>query len=146
MKRILFALAFLLGLPALALSASFTITFTAGQDTTIQTRIIPAVNTQNCARFGLPPSCTSAQLVTRGCVAVAFPAKNYNTCTIYTADATGEGIFLQDDANRQIVFRFVSLFNTDADSFLVACRGRTLAQQNQICVDAGLASGCNPCP
>ena len=146
MKRILFALLLALALADSALAASFTITYTAAQDTTIQTRIIPGVNTTKCASFGLPPTCTSAQLVTRGCVAVAFPAKNYLACTIYTADAAGEGVFLQDESNRIIVDRFLQLGLTDFNVFRTSCLVATAAQKAQACTDVGAPATCNPCP
>lgn len=140
------ALGFLIAYALTVLAATFNVTYTAGQDTTIQTRLIPLVNTANCARFGQVPGCSSANLVTGGCVAVAFPSKSMNTCTIYTTNAAGEATFLQDELNQRLVDRFTGLNAGDAVSFFTACQGRTLAQQNQICVDAGLASGCNPCP
>lgn len=145
MKRIVLALVALV-IASTAQAASFTVTYTAAQDTVIQTRVIPAANTAKCATFRLGPSCTSANLVTNGCVTAVFPSKNLRACVIYTLDATGEGLFLQDESNRALVERFILLNNIGADIFIAACRGRTAAQQDQICVDAGLASGCNPCP
>lgn len=146
MKRFLLS-AVLAALPSLALAGTFTITYTTAQDTVIQTRIIPFVNTGKCAGFGLPASCTSAQLVTRGCVVVAFPAKNVNACTIYTLDAAGEQALLQDDSNRIVVDRFLQLGNSDNSVFLTGCSTWTAAQKQAACLAGpGVPATCNPCP
>jgi hypothetical protein len=129
-----------------ALAASFSLTYTAAQDTQIQTKLIPLVNTANCAKRGLGPLCTSANLVTKGCVAVAFPAKNMNVCTIYTADAAGEAIYLKDTLDAALVTQLAKLNAANTVTFQAACRARTPAQQDAVCVANGQAAGCNPCP
>jgi len=141
-----FLLAVALTWTARVLAAAFTVNFTAGQDTTIQTRLIPLVNTANCTRYGRAPGCTSANLVTGGCVAVAFPSKNLNTCTIYTADAAGETVFLQDELNQRLVDRFAGLNAGDTTGWQSACRAGTPTQQQNACTAVGLPATCNPCP
>lgn len=141
-----FILAFGLSWVGNALAAAFTVNFTAAQDTQLQTKMIPLVNTAKCAGRGLASNCTSANLVTAGCVAVAFPTVGYNTCTIYTLDVAGETAFLQDELNARLMDRFTQLNVVNTISFSTACKALTLTQQNTLCTDAGLASGCNPCP
>jgi hypothetical protein len=128
-------------------AASFPVVYTTAQDTTIQTRVIPFVNAENCAKRSLGPNCNAAQLVQRGCVAVPFPQRNHNVCTIYTPDAAGEALFLKDQLDAKLVTYIVRLNVGDENVFKGACRAGTPAQRTATCATYGIpAAQCNPCP
>lgn len=147
MKRhLLRALLVVLLVVARAEAANFTLTYTTAQDTQIQTRLIPLYNKAHCAKFGLGASCTSAQLVTAGCVAVVFKTVTIDSCTIFTQDATGEGLFLQEIANQQLADIFSQLVSSDNVDFCTSWKTLTTTQQNTQCTTQGLPNGCSPCP
>ena len=145
MKKILVAL--VLSIPASARAAGHTITYTTPQETAIQTRLLPLINTAKCASRGLGPSCNSAALVANGCVAVAFPSVKplYNTCTIYTLDAAGIDAYLQDRANKALVDDFIALNNSDSAAYITPCNASSAAAKANACAAVGAPATCNPC-
>ncbi len=146
-----------------ALAATYNVTFTAGQDTVIQTQLIPLINSQKCLRFGLATNCTSANLVTAGCITAALTKTAFEACTIYTTDVSGETALNQDELSYHYLDKFKALNAQNAISFQQACRldavsTATNAQCAAVslsngcvrgdvdCVLHGLSVGCNPCP
>lgn len=150
-------------LATVALAATYNITFSAGQDTVIQTQLIPLVNSQKCLRFGLPTNCTSANLVTAGCVTAALTKTAFEACTIYTTDVSGETALNQDELSYHYLDKFKVLNAQNAISFQQACKldavstatnaqcaavslSNGCARGDVDCVLHGLSAGCNPCP
>jgi hypothetical protein len=132
-------------LAGVALAATFNVTFSAGQDTVIQS-FLPLLNSEKCLRFGLPTNCSSANLVTKGCVAASLTRNNFEACTIYTIDSTGEGLMLQDEVSYRLLETSKRLNLVNQTSFLQTCKAGNQALQDSICTAAGLSAGCNPCP
>src|SRR6185503_13168142 len=107
------AVAVLLIVAGVAYAANWTVTFTNPQDTYIQTKLIPYLNAESCKRYKQAPGCTSSNLVSGGCVAVALSTSGFRACTIYSADATGETALNQDELNYRYVERFIQLRNSN---------------------------------
>jgi hypothetical protein len=157
MKTRGFAIGMLLGLLASAsllwaASLSFNIT-TAGQDTYIQTSILPIANKDLCAKYGLGSSCTAGQLTTAGCVAIAASAITkrslaYQNCTPFTLDATGQANHAADMYAKDII----ALIERDKIATVVsACanfKALAAGAQNTICASLGApvpATSCDIC-
>lgn len=132
--------------------------FTAAQDTIIVAKVIPAYNRQHCSLWGRASGCTSANLVTGGCVvknvcqAIGLPAGtpctnlstlNVESCVIYTADATGEDLMLQELANKDLVSTYMGGQSFAGSDFRSGFRAASQANQDAACVAAGLAAGCD---
>lgn len=153
MKVTLYVLALLL-VANLASAATMTgaVTTLAAQDTFIQTVVIPSVNTARCAQFRLPSSCTSAQLVTNGCIAVAFNTLSkatvgtFQSCTIYTQDATGENNLAADELSIKIQDRIFQELSNDVTASCAAFKAATQANRDSICTTLGRPAGCRICP
>lgn len=145
-KRVTVPALVAIALAASAYAANWTVTFTAGQDTYIQTKLIPFLNAQSCAKYKQAPGCSSANLVTGGCVAQALSTAGYRACTIYTLDAAGETALNQDELNYRYVQRFFELNSFNVSAFKAACSAGNQTLQDAVCTAAGLSAGCNPCP
>lgn len=120
-----------------AAALSFNIT-TAGQDTYIQSNILPVANRDLCARFGLVATCTASQLTTAGCVATAFSTVGkrslvYQNCTPFTLDASGQALHAADMYARDLI----AIIERDKISTIVAActnfKALSTANQNTIC-------------
>jgi hypothetical protein len=125
--------------------------YTAGQSTAIQTQLIPRYNADHCQRFGLPPSCTSSDLVTAGCTVQTIKSIVLDSCAIFTQDVTGEAAILKEVANAGLIATFNRLITNDNASYNSAECSRfkalSVANQNSECSLRGLPSGCaGPCP
>lgn len=137
----------------LAFAGTSSLTYTAGQSTVIQNQLIPKYNADHCQRFGLPGSCLSTDLVTAGCNPATTTVKTVvqDSCTIFTADVTGEANFLKEVANIGLVTVYNRLIATDVGAYNAAecSRFKALSQvnQNTECTTRGLSAGCaGPCP
>jgi hypothetical protein len=128
------------------LAASFSVTYTTGQDTTVQTTVIPIRNRLKCRQYGLAATCTSANLASKGCAAFAFPSKNYNSCTIFTLDATGETALIQEVSDQGLIALIAQRDVLNHADFIAQCQTQTVTAQNAACTAVGAAAGCNPCP
>jgi hypothetical protein len=136
----------LLTLAGIAVAASFSVSYPAGQDTIIQTTIIPIRNRLKCRQFGLTAACTTANLATRGCVAFAFPNKNYNSCTIFTSDAAGETLLIQESSDKALLDLIAQRDVLNHADFIAQCQTQNQAAQNAACTAVGAPPLCNPCP
>ena len=143
MKKLLAVLIVLAAVPAFAGTSS--VTYTTGQSTAIQTKVIPALNAERCGNFGLSASCTSAQLVSAGCVVQLFKGVAVTGCTIYTENAAGEQALIQLLANQSLAAAFVKQNSLNEAAFKGACAAASGAAQDTVCTTVGLPSGCNPC-
>lgn len=148
MKKLSLLVLFLL--PSLAEAGNSTLVYTTAQSTAIQTRLIPRYNAEHCLAFALAPTCSSAELVSAGCVARVVRTVTIESCTIFTSNAAGELGFLQEVANQKLVSVFNQLIKTDGAAYSAAecVRFKALSPANQAteCTARGLASTCDPCP
>jgi hypothetical protein len=120
------------------------------QDTYIQQTLVPIANAAKCARYGLGPSCTSANLVSAGCVVIAFSTLTrenltFNACTIYTLDGTGANGLAAEKMAQAFADMVASELNNDVEGNCTAFKALTLAQRNQVCTDLGRPNGCRVC-
>jgi hypothetical protein len=125
-------------------------TTTGAQDTYVQTVLVPLANTAKCARFGLAANCTSANLVSAGCVAVAFStiARDsliYRDCTIFTQDSAGANALASEVLALRLVDIVTQELANDIDDSCVKFKALSLAQRNQVCTDLGKANLCRIC-
>jgi hypothetical protein len=146
---VLILFAMLLG--AFVYAGTSSLVYTAGQSTAIQTQLIPRYNADHCHRFGLPASCVTADLTTAGCTPTVIKTIPLDSCTIFTADVTGEAAILKEAANVGLVSVYNRLIADDNSSYQAAeCtrfKGLSGANQNTECNLRGLANGCSgPCP
>lgn len=137
----------LLGLASQSSAGNSTVTFTAAQSTAIQNRLIPNYNANHCAQFGLGSSCTSANLVTAGCVVKTFGpvavAITIDSCTIFTSNAAGEQSFHQERLNQSLVDSFNQRTSTDESARNTAYAGANQTSKDAVCVALGLpATNC----
>jgi hypothetical protein len=122
---------------------------TTGQDTYIQNTLVANANTAKCAKFGLGPSCTTANLATAGCVAVAFNtltkrnANTFQVCTIYTLDATGANALASEQMAQKIVDSLTHDLALDVAATNAAFDAATSTLQDNICSQLGRPAGCN---
>jgi hypothetical protein len=149
MKRLSLLIACLLA-PGAAFAGNSTLTYTTAQSTAIQTRLIPRYNADHCARFGLGPTCTTAELVTAGCTNVVRRTVTIESCTIFAQNATGEQAFLQEVANQELVTVFNKLIATQGSAYSTAqCNifnALSPAAKQADCTAHGLPTDCDPCP
>lgn len=143
---IVFGMGVALLLTGVALAANFTVTFSSGQDTQIQTRLVPMYNRFHCAQFGLGASCTTPNLTSAGCVAKVVKTVTVDSCTIFTQDSTGEGLFLQEMLNQKLADVFFQLNGTDAIDACANFKALSGSSQNAICSSLSLPNGCSICP
>lgn len=134
-----------------ALAGTSNLVYTAGQSTAIQSQLIPRYNTDHCTRFGLAPSCSSAELVSAGCTTQTVRTIVFDSCTVFTQDAAGEAAFLKEVANIGLVTVNNKLISNENAAYTAAecSRFKSLSQANQNteCTLRGLANGCSgPCP
>ena len=146
MRKSIVAVTLTVAIAGIAAAATFNVSYSAGQDTTVQTTIIPIRNRLKCRQFGLTATCTTANLTTRGCVAVAFPNPAYNSCTIFTLDATGETAMIQETSDKGLIDLIGQRDVLNHADFIAQCRTQNTTAQNAACTAVGAASGCNPCP
>lgn len=148
MKRTVVSL-FVLPLLLLAVESfagNVTITHTTAQSTTIQTTLIPSFNRAHCARFNLPGTCTTAQLVSAGCVNIVFKTVTTESCTIFTQDTTGEQAFLQERIDAELVNNFTQQVSEDITLTCAAWKAASQANKDTTCTTVGRPAGCNFCP
>ena len=132
--------------------------YTTAQDTIITTKVIPAYNRQHCATWGRASGCSSANLVTGGCVvktvcqAIGLPAGtacttlstiNVESCVIYTADATGEDAMLQEIANQHLVSVYQGGQAFAAVDFRTGFKAANQTNQDNACTAVGQSAGCD---
>lgn len=141
-KGAAFAVVMLLGLTSMASAGSVTITHTSPQSTSIQNRLIPRYNTAHCARFSLGASCTSANLVTAGCVAVVVKTLTVESCTIFTSNAAGEAAFAQETGDQKFADIFFQTESQERVIFDAALEAANQTQKDNICAILSLPSGC----
>lgn len=127
------------------------VTTTAAQDTFLQNNLIPAANAERCKKFGLSAGCTSGQLVSAGCVAVAFStltkatAGSFQSCTIYTQDAAGENAYAADELAQRVQDRFFQELAADIAANCASFKALSAGAQNTVCTDLGRPAGCRIC-
>lgn len=138
---------------AFAAAGNSTLSYTAAQSTAIQNQLIPRYNAEHCGRFSLPNGCTTSDLTTAGCNPANFTVKTvvYDSCTIFTSDATGEAAFLKEVANQGLVAVNNKLISIDVSNYnSAACTAFKAANQagkDALCTGFGLSAGCaGPCP
>lgn len=132
--------------------------YTAAQDTIITTKVVPAYNRQHCANYGKPSGCSSANLVTGGCVvknvcqALGLPAStactnlstlNVESCVIYTLDNTGEDAMLQETANQDLVRIYQSGQAYSSIDFRTGFKAASQGNQDSACTAVGLSASCD---
>ncbi len=146
-------------IPAVLHAVAHTVNFTAEQDTLIQTRLVPAYNRMHCAQYNRSAGCTSANLVSSGCVvrslctALGLPPAgaacttlaglNVESCVIYTANAAGEDLLLQELLSQDFARIYLESRNHARADFAAAFAAASGANQNSACTAIGLASGCD---
>lgn len=150
-KSVVLALIALFALTTTANTASVSISFTAGQNTYTQNTLIPQANNKRCAEYGLSQGCTSAQVVTAGCVAEPFSAVTktnlvFRSCTIYTQDAAGEALYHADQLYEFLVKKVSDDLAADVAASCAAFKALSGANQNAICTSLGRPNGCRICP
>jgi hypothetical protein len=123
-------------------AVAHTLTYTTGQDTAIQTVVIPIYNRKHCADFGLPAACTSAQLVTRGCVAKVVQTLTVDSCTIFTSNLAGQDLYLLEAANRAIINDYDKRAQFGAADFHAGFAAANQTNKDAACVAAGQPAGC----
>jgi hypothetical protein len=133
-------------------AASVSISFTAGQNTYVQTTIIPQANLLRCLQYGIisPPLCTTANVIAAGCVPAPFSAVNkknlvYRDCTIYTQDAAGEAAHDADRLYTAMVTQVSQDLDFDVTQSCQAFKSATLAVQQSNCTAVGRPIDCNFC-
>lgn len=131
----------------LAEAGNSTLTYTAGQSTAVQTTLIPKYNRASCAKFNLPATCTSAQLVSAGCTVKTVKTVIVDSCTIFTLDAAGEQAFHQETHNQKLADIFFQSSSIDSTDFCTTFKAMTVGQQNAVCAAMvpPLTAGCTPC-
>jgi len=149
-------------------AASYTLTYTAQQDTDIQTKLIPMVNRAKCTLYGLPTTCTTANLQAPGkcvtktvCQAAGLKAGSAactrwsteftDSCTIYAANATGQAAYLKEIANGDIAEAYFLATGFTVTDFCTQWDLMTPSVQDTTCTTAspgglGLPVNCRPCP
>lgn len=137
----------------LLLAGTSNLTYTAGQSTAIQNQLIPRYNRDHCDRYGAAFPCTSSDLVAGGCNAASNTIRTivYDSCAIFTQDATGEAAFLKEVANIGLVTVNNRLISSEVGQYQTAecSRFKALSQGNKDteCTLRGLTAGCSgPCP
>lgn len=166
MRKLLLAF-LLLAVPAFA--GSYTITTTAGQDTTL-TRAMTRANRQTCAAYGLGPSCTQTQARQEFCRRAQFggvttcvpdptstpqnpkpPVCTTTPLVSNCAGATQVDVFADVPSflQREVLALVKDAYgkNNDADdlaAFEAARKAATNAQKNALCAAVGLSNGCLP--
>lgn len=139
-------------------AAAHTITYTAAQDSLIQTKLIPAFNRLKCASYGKPNGCSSADLVAGGCVVqdmcdvlgfnqtssacVNTDDMKTNSCTIFAADTVGQDALMREALNSAYASTY-SLSETQASQdFKTAFDTAPPASQQAACTAVGLPASC----
>ncbi len=157
--KFLIAFTLIIGIPTLVYAVAHTVNFTAGQDTLIQTRLIPAYNRAHCIQFNQAIGCSSANLVTGGCqvkslcTALGLPPAgaacttltglNVESCVIYTANTAGEDLLLQELLNQSFAKIYLDSRNQARTDFATSFAAASGANQNTACTAIGQPSGCD---
>lgn len=164
--RLLLGAALAIVIVPLVLAATHSLTYTAQQDTAVQTRLIPAVNRAKCQAYGRPDNCVTADLTGRCIVRSVCQAANLKTgsaactawstefvesCVIFTQNAAGEAAYLKEKANKGMVDDFLSTYTLETKDYCVAWDLMSPSAQSTHCTTAppaglGLPSNCRPCP
>lgn len=131
--------------------------YTAAQDTIIQNQVITAYNRAHCQVWGKASGCSSANLVSGGCVvknacqAIGLPAGtacttlstlNVESCVIYTVDTTGEDAMLQETANQKLVAIYDAGRSYGSVDFKAGFTAASQGNKDTACTAAGQATGC----
>lgn len=124
-----------------------TLVFTSPQSTNIQTTLIPEANRRKCLQYGgLPGTCTSAQLVTNGCVVRTARSLQVEGCAIFTQDAAGEQAFLQERMNRALVELIRVLQPADPADYCFAWTQLDQTERDRTCTEVlRMPAPCTPC-
>jgi hypothetical protein len=126
-------------------AGNVTIAHTTAQSNVIQGTLIPTHNRTHCTSFGLPGTCTSAQLVTAGCTVKTFKTVTIESCVIFTSDAAGEAAFLQEFVDQKLVDGFNQQLAEDVNLSCAAFKAASTANQNSACTAVGRPTGCTFC-
>lgn len=138
-------------LSAAVFAADITVSFTAGQNTYTRNTLIPQKNTRRCVEYNLAPGCSTAQVVSAGCVAEPFSAVTktnlvFRSCTIYTADAAGEAAYQSDNLYEFLVAMVAKDLAQEVQTACTNFKALSGANQNTICASLSLPNGCRICP
>lgn len=138
-------------LSAAVYAADITVSFTTGQNNYTQNTLIPQANTRRCAEYGLAPSCTTANVVSAGCVAEPFSAVTksnlvFRSCTIYTQNAAGEAAYQADNLYAFLVQMVARDLAQEVQAACTNFKALSTANQNTICASLSLPNGCRICP
>jgi hypothetical protein len=121
-------------------AVAHTVNFTAAQDTSAQTKLIPLYNRYHCKQFQQIGTCTSANLVSGGCVTRVVKTLTVDSCTIFTQDSAGEDLFLQEMLNQHLVQIFTIVGNDGAVLREGAFQNLNAAGQTTACTGLGLTT------
>jgi len=148
-------------------AATHSLTYTTAQDATVQGKIIRNYNRRHCAQFGRGGGCSSAQLVSNGCIPVSictyaglkvgsarcteWSTEFVESCTIFPETAPGEAAYLKEMANKEMASEFAIMQAADTADFCAAWELMSNSAQNTLCTTAppaglGLSNNCRPCP
>lgn len=151
-KHVGAALALLLvALVPVVMAGDSTLSYTAAQSTAIQNRVIPRYNADHCRQFGLPVTCSTAELVAAGCTVQTTRTFVTDSCTIFASSAAGEAAFLKEMANQGGVATFNRLVAEEINQYnSAACtlwKALSPAAQQSDCVAKNQPATCSgPCP
>lgn len=126
--------------PGDAFAVAHTVNFTAAQDTQTQTKLVPLYNREHCRQYSQAPGCSSANLVSGGCVVRTVKTLTIESCTIFTADGAGEDLLLQEILNQKAVEVNARLVSNDAVKRETAFQGLSAGAQTTACTDLGLTT------
>lgn len=142
MKLRFLPFALLLAVPAFA--GNSTIEFSTAQSNTIQNRLIPDYNAKHCLQFNLAPNCTTANLVSAGCVVRSFgpPAVAIilDSCVIFAQNATGEDAYLQEILHQKLVDSFNQRTSSDEAVRDAAYSNANQTQKDAVCTAMGIST------
>lgn len=124
---------------------------TTNQHTMLQNTFLSRANAALCARYNLPSSCTTANVITAGCVPKACQTltkqdSTFTPCTIYSLDATGEAAYSADRLCLDHITQFLLSMQSDYVTACLAFNTGTTTFKNQVCTDLGQANGCAAYP
>ncbi len=147
-------------------AAAHTLTYSSAQDTRLL-KVVKNYVARKCAAFGRGKTCSSAQLVNSGCVAVTvcqaaglktgsnqctdWSDKFTESCVSFTQDSAGIEGYLLEQANKAIANELAIIKAQDAADFCESWDQMSNSAQNTVCTTAppaglGLSNNCRPCP
>lgn len=147
MKRVGLISLVLLSFAVIASAITLSLNYSAGQDTNIQTRLIPRYNVQHCRQYNLSNNCNQSQL---GAVCTNKTIRSFlvDSCTIFAQTNAGEQAFVQELANQALAQEAQFLGQSDSSDFCSTFKNMSSVQQQSICSSMipSLPSTCTPCP